>query len=317
MPRKKQSGIFGRMSGWLDAMPHPAVVCEIAADHVAIARWSGSGGLEAGAGEPLEDGVIKPSTVEPNVINAAALQAALKNIFDRVDLRGQAIALVLPDPVVRVFIFQFETLPRRVEDSAPLLRWRLKKSIPFDVEETMISSMRQTGHDGGLEIITAVARQSIVREYEQAVVAAGGTPGVVLSSTLACLPLLADSGATMLVRGGRNSLTTAIVHDTNLCVYRSTSLSTDVTQMDAQAILDEIFPAVAYYQDTWGGELNRVLLTGFGEREETLRAALSAELKVNADNLADGASGRELPSDARGMLSQGQEALVGWMANGA
>ena len=92
---------------------------------------------------------------------------------------------------------------------------------------------------------------------------------------------------------------------------------TDVTQMDAQAILDEIFPAVAYYQDTWGGELNRVLLTGFGEREETLRAALSAELKVNADNLADGASGRDLPSDARGMLSQGQEALVGWMANGA
>jgi len=308
-------GFFGRLTSWLDAMPHPAAVCEIAADHVAVARWSGNGGLESGTAEGLEAGAIKPSPVETNVVNAEQLESALRRIFERVSLRGQAVALLVPDPVVRVFIFPFDTLPRRAEDANPLLRWRLKKSVPFDVDETVISSMRQTGRDGGLEVITAVARQPIVREYEKALEAAGAIPGVVLSSTMACLPLLAESGATMLIRAVGNSLTTAIVRDKNLCVYRSTSLGADVAQLDAHAVLDEIFPAVAYYQDTWGGELDRVLMAGFADREETLRLALSNELKVNAERLSDAVAGHGLSADARGMLSQGQEALVGWMAN--
>lgn len=296
-------------------MPHPAAVCEIAADHVAVARWSGSGGLESGAAEGVEAGAIKPSPVEANVANSEQLQAALQHIFERVSLRGQTVALLVPDPVVRVFIFPFDTLPRRAEDANPLLRWRLKKSVPFDVDETVISSMRQTGRDGGLEVITAVARRPIVREYEQALEAAGALPGVVLSSTLACLPLLAESGATMLIRAVGNSLTTAIVRENNMCVYRSTSLGAEVAQLGAHAVLDEIFPAVAYYQDTWGGELDRVLMAGFADREETLRMAMSNELKVHAERLADAATGPSLSADARGMLSQGQEALVGWMAN--
>jgi len=297
-------------------MPHPAAVCEIATDHVSVARWSGNGGLDAGAGEALPAGVLRPSPVEPNVANPEALKTALHSAFERVGVRAQPIALVVPDAVVRVFIFPFETLPRRAEDASPLLRWRLKKSVPFDVEETVISSMRQTGRDGGLEIITAVARQSIVREYEQAVEAAGATAGVVMSSTLACLALVGESGATMLVRAGDNSLTTTIIRGTNLCIYRSTSLGADLEKLDIHAILDEIFPAVAYYQDTWKEEIDHVLLTGFAGRMDAIREALSTELKVNAESLAAATADRPLSSDAHTMMREGQEALVGWMANG-
>ncbi len=298
-------------------MPHPAGVCEIAADRVGAARWSGSGALESGAAIALGPGAIVPSPVEPNVASGELLRAALRSAFDQTSLRGQSIALLLPDPVVRVFIFPFETLPRRADEAIPLLRWRLKKSVPFDVDDTVISAMRQTSRDGGLEVITAVARQPIIREYEEAVVAAGGEPGVVLTSTLACLPLLSESGATMLLRAGGKSLTTVIVRGSNLCVYRSTSTATEAAQIDVQAILDEIFPAVAYHQDTWGGELDRVLITGFGDREETVRLAVGNEMKVETGNLTDAASGIGLSSEARSMLSQGQEGLVGWMANGA
>ncbi len=310
-------GFHRRVSSWLDAMPHPAGVCEIASDRVGAARWSGSGSLESGAAIALGPGAIVPSPVEPNVVSGELLRAALRTAFDQTSLRGQSIALLLPDPVVRVFIFPFETLPRRADEAIPLLRWRLKKSVPFDVDDTVISAMRQTSRDGGLEVITAVARQPIIREYEEAVVAAGGEPGVVLTSTLACLPLLSETGATMLLRAGGKSLTTVIVRGSNLCVYRSTSTATEAAQVDVQAILDEIFPAVAYHQDTWGGELDRVLITGFGDREETVRLAVGNEMTVETGNLTDAASGIGLSSEARSMLSQGQEGLVGWMANGA
>ena len=56
-----QSGIVRRLARWLDAIPHPVVACEIAADYVAAARWSRTGtGLDGYAVEPLASGAIVP-----------------------------------------------------------------------------------------------------------------------------------------------------------------------------------------------------------------------------------------------------------------
>jgi len=298
-------------------MPHPASVCEIAGDHVSAARWTAIGGLDSAAVEGLEPGSVRPSPVDANVVNGEELRAALRRVLDRVGGRGQMMALLIPDPAVRVFILPFENLPRRADEYLPLLRWRLKKSVPFDVDDTVISSMRQTGRDGNLEVIAAVARKSIIREYEEALEAADGVPGVVLSSTFACLPLLDESAGAMLVRVAGANLTTAIVRGNNLCVYRSTEMAGgDPTQFDARSLLDEIFPAVAYYQDTWGGELDRVLVAGFGDREDAIRSAISDELKTMALPLADGQASRSLASDAQDLIARGGEALAGWMANG-
>jgi type IV pilus assembly protein PilM len=311
-----KTGVFGRFTNWLDAMPHPASVCEIAGDHVSAARWSGTGGLDSAAVEALEPGIVKPSPVDSNVLNAEELRAALRRVLDRAGVRGQMMALLVPDPAVRVFILPFENLPRRSEEYLPLLRWRLKKSVPFDVEETVISSTRQIGREGNLEVIAAVARKTIIREYEEALEAVDGVPGVVLSSTFACLPLLDESAGAMLVRVAGSNLTTAIVRGSNLCVYRSTEMAgADPAGFDARSILDEIFPAVAYYQDTWGGELERVLVAGFGEREEAIRTAITDELHATALPLSDGETSRSLPGEARDLIARGGEALVGWMAN--
>ena len=309
-------GIIARLTNWLDAMPHPANVCEIAGDHVSAAKWSGTGGLEAAAVEALEPGIVKPSPVDANISNNEEVAATVRRVLERVGIRGQLMALLVPDPAVRVFILPFENLPRRPDEYLPLLRWRLKKSVPFDVDDTVISSMRQQGREGNLEVITAVARKPIIREYETALENGDGVPGVVLSSTFACLPLLDVVTGAMLVRVAGTNLTTAIVRGNNLCVYRSTEMAgSDATRIDARSILDEIFPAVAYYQDTWGGELDRVLVAGFGEQEDSIRAAITDELHATAMGLSDGESSRGLSGEARELIGRGGEALVGWMAN--
>ena len=117
----------------------------------------------------------------------------MRKVLNRVPARGAPLTLLIPDPVVRVFILPFETLPRRTDEALPLLRWRLKKSVPFDVDETVVSWMRQTGKEDALEVVTAVARQRIVREYEEILEPLNAKPKVVLSSTLATLPLIPNS----------------------------------------------------------------------------------------------------------------------------
>jgi type IV pilus assembly protein PilM len=238
-------------------------------------------------------------------------------VFNKLGYRGAPLALLIPDPAVRVFVLPFESLARKADDALPLLRWRLKKSVPFDVEETTVSWMRQAGRDGSLEVVTAIARQRIVREYEALLEAVDARPGVVLSTTLAVLPLLGDSGATLLARLCGSTLTTAVVYGESLCVYRSTELVAGARQFDPQALLDEVFPAAAYFQDTWGREVDRAYLVGFDEKTDLFRAALSRELSVSVEPISSASGAHGLDSHGKNLLRQGLDGLAGWAMNGA
>jgi type IV pilus assembly protein PilM len=309
-------GPVRRIERWLNAMPHPSLVIEISSTHVAAAQWSKVGGhLEAHAIEPLPIGAVMASPVDANVIQPEAVRSALRKVLNRVPPRGAPMVLLIPDPVVRVFILPFETLPRRADEALPLLRWRLKKSVPFDVDETVVSWMRQTGKEGALEVVAAVARQRIVREYEDLVEPLDVKSRVILSSTLSILPLLPDSGSTLLVRMSGKTMTTVIVRESNLSIYRSTEMASDPAALDVQAMLDEIFPAVAFYQDTWGDSPDRGRITGFGAREEVFRRALAGELKCPVGALADSENALLLESSAKDLLQHDLDGLVGWMLN--
>jgi len=296
-------------------MPHPPVVVEIAANRVAAVRWDGNR-LDTVDVEPLAVGAIMPSPIETNITQPEAVGTALQVVLRRAATRETPLALLIPDPVVRVFILPFDSLPRRADDALPLLRWRLKKSVPFDMDETVVSWMRQSGREGNLEVVTAVARQRIIREYEQIVENIAGNPSVVLSSTLATLPLLEERGATLLVRMNGKTMTTAITHESTLCVYRATDMAAEAGQLDPQATLDEIFPAIAYYQDSWESAIDRVRITGFGSRETVFSDAFEQELKVPIARLTDAESARGLDSKIRDLIDQELDAPVGWMMNG-
>jgi type IV pilus assembly protein PilM len=315
--RLYQFGLTRRVDRWLNAMPHPALAVEISPTCVAAARWGKTRGtLEAYAVEPVPFGAIVPSPVELNIAQPDAVRGALRRAFTQVPLRGADVALLIPDPVVRVFILPFETFPRRANEALPLLRWRLKKSVPFDVEETVVSWMRQDGREGNLEIVAAVARQNIIREYEELISSFDAKAEVVLGSTLASLPLLEEQGATLLVRMSGRTLTTVIVQGPNLAVYRSGEMASDAGTLEPQAVLDEIFPAIAYYQDTWTGTVDRVRLCGFGSRKEKFQHALRDELKVPAGPLSSSDQALWLASSARELLSEDLDSVVGWMMNG-
>lgn len=303
-----------RLDQWLHATPHPPMAVEIAPMRVAAARWTRArGNLESLAVEDIASGAISPSPLETNIVNADAVRSGLRRAFAHVPPRSAGLALLIPDPAVRVFILPFEAFPRRTDEALPLLRWRLKKSVPFDVEDTAISWTRQSSRSGGLEIVVAVARQKIVREYEELLEALGAHPGVVVSSTLSVLPLLEDRGATLLVRMAGQSLTTVIVQDGRLCVFRSSEMSAPAGVLAPQAVLDEIFPVLAFFQDTSGGSVDRVRVSGFGAREDVFRRALSEELKSPVDPVSCAEAVAAFGSGEKDMVGRGLESLAGWM----
>lgn len=304
-----------RLRDWLDAVPHPAVAVEISEAHVAAIRWPQH------AVEPLAAGTVAPSPVELNLTDARAVADAARRVLERVHGRVQDVALLIPDQVVRVFLLHFDTLPRRSEEAIPLLRWRLKKSVPFDVEDTVVSYLTQPGPQAdaaGVDVLAAVARQRVVRQYEEAVEAAGVKAGVVLSSTLATLPYFEGEQPTLVARLTGRTLTTLIVRGPSLCVYRCAEMATGAEELTPQALLDEVYPAVAYYQDTWHGNVESVCLAGFGDRFEDYRRAVESELGVRTTRLTPSAVlGEPLSGVARATVDRHLDALVGWTRNRA
>src|SRR5690242_3571965 len=116
-------------------MPHPPLAVEIAADRISLARWSRAGLLEDLAVKALPPGALKPSAVDANIVDTGAVRSALEEVCGRLHVREEDAAALLPDPVIRVFVQHFEDFPRPRQEAVPLLRWKLKKSVPFDMEE--------------------------------------------------------------------------------------------------------------------------------------------------------------------------------------
>jgi type IV pilus assembly protein PilM len=305
------------MARWLDAIPHPLIACEIAPDYIAAARWARRGSdLEGYAIESLPPGAIFPNAAESNLVDSAAVRTAIGLVFSRLSAKNEEVALLLPDAVIRVFVLHFDAFPRKNDEALPMLKWRLKKSVPFEADETLISYMRQSPREDGVDIVTGLARLRIVREYESLIESLGMSPGVVISSTLASLPLLSDGQPCLLARVAGSTLTTAIVREGVLCGYRCITLPADVRHLTPQALLDEIYPLAAYYQDSWSEGIAQVLLAGLGDRTDEFVEPLRQELKCPVGQLLNAAvaDGRVRTQD-RPLAERNLDALLGWTLN--
>jgi type IV pilus assembly protein PilM len=308
-----KSGLARRLARWLDAIPHPPVAIEIASDRIAVARCGRVGSLDEFAVEGLPPGAIIPSAVETNLVNSAAAKSAVSKACDRLRTGEEEVALILPDPVIRVFVQHFEDFPRSREEAIPLLRWKLKKSLPFEADETVISYFRQAPRETGVDIVTALARLRIIREYESLAEGVGLQPGVVLSSSLASISLVDDDKPILLARVSGSALTTAIVRSGVLYGYRCTELPAHGANLTPQMLLEEVFPVAAYYQDTCQEGISSVRIAGLGARLSEFARPLEQEFHCPVRSLLDSAfSEGRIKEDARQLADRDLEGLVGW-----
>jgi len=309
-----KSNLVRRVASWLDATPHPPLAIEIALDRVAGARWSRTGSVDSYHLEALPPGALVPSAVETNIVNAAALKTAITAVCSRLRAKDESVALILPDPVIRVFVQHFEDFPRSKAEADPMLRWKLKKSVPFEVDETLISYMRQAPREEGVDVVTALARLRIIREYEGLAEAASLHPGVVLSSSLAAIALVDERRPTLLARVSGPSLTTAIVREGVLCGYRCTELPARGADLTPHMLLEDIYPVAAYYQDTWQEGIQSVRVAGLGARLPEFVRPLEEEFHCEVHSLLHSAiSDGRVPADARPLADREMDGLVGWM----
>src|SRR5271168_2947105 len=125
---------------------------------------------------------------------AAAVRKALDGVAGTGRERSRDVTLIVPDSAVRVLFLDFDQLPSKAAEVLPVVRFRLKKLLPFDADDAMVSYQVMSNVKGRTIKMVAVAMpKDVLTEYEGIVLAAGFLPGAVLSSTLAALAGLEES----------------------------------------------------------------------------------------------------------------------------
>jgi Tfp pilus assembly PilM family ATPase len=241
-----------------------SVAVEIAATRVsgASVEWRGRQPvIAAHALEPLPDGALVPSLVQSNVLDRQAVTEAIGRVLERLG-RPRRIAMVVPDPVAKVSLVKFERVATRPEDLAELVRWQVRKSAPFPIEEAQISHVAGQPTPEGQEFIVSIARREIVEEYEQLAAAAGAHAGIVdlatfnvINAVLASTP--APAGDWLLVNVAPDYATLAILRGPHLIFFRNRAAETDGN------LADLVHQTAMYYEDRLnGGGFAKVLLAG-------------------------------------------------------
>ena len=146
--------------------------------------------MTAQATERLPDGLVAPSLTTPNLTDKAAVAAAVQRVLRAVGVSRGRVAVVIPDGAAKVSVVRFEKVPAKAEDLAQLVRWQVRKSVPFPIEQSQVSWTPGVTDASGTDYVVTVARQDIVQDYEQAVAAAGVQVGLVDLATFNLVNLL-------------------------------------------------------------------------------------------------------------------------------
>jgi type IV pilus assembly protein PilM len=263
----------------------PAAALEITPEGVVAAATAAAGQAPVYAAEALPALAVMPG-LDANLLDPPAIAAAVKAALGKVQPRVRSVTLVVPDAAVRVFVLDFDTLPTRADEAVPVLRFRLRKSVPFDVETAGVSYQVISEGSARLErqwkVLAAIMPGPVLAEYEAAVRAAGYEPGAVLPAGLASLAALSAEElheAMLVVNLAARSLTTAIVSGNDILLYRTVDLPAEAEEMRAE-IQRSIAVALAFYEDALSVRPHRLLYSGVLSARDFAVLVDDAELAI-------------------------------------
>jgi type IV pilus assembly protein PilM len=277
------SSIFKKNLAGPQRSGRPSAAVEIAPEGVLAAAGSG-GKSQSGHGQvyafvPLPAGALIPGIEEPNLRSSEAVTDAIRSALAEVSPRNRAVTLVLPDTVVRVFVLDFDSMPAKASEAVPVIRFRLRKMVPFDVENAGIGYQVVAQDENECKVLAAVMPGPILAEYEAAVRAAGYEPGAVLPSSLAALEAIDSLEAILAANLSTHAVTTTIANGHELLLYRTLDLPGDRRQRDIE-IQRAIAVAAAYFEDKLGMRPRRIYYAGIEEPEDFAASVGDPDLSV-------------------------------------
>ena len=247
--------------------PPPAHVFELSEAGVAHAS-----GIDTGF-ETLPSGALEASPVENNVRQVEAITPVLGHIAGPKagaprNSKRRTAAVLLPDACVRISVLDFDAFPATPAEQLSLVRFRVKKTIPFDIDSAAVGYYVQpaSGKQAKTEVVAVTIALEVLARYEALFRNAGFHPGDVTVSALAALNMYKGQESAIIAKLAGKTLTVMVVASGKLRLFRCVTLE-EATEDEIRAVL---YPTFAYAEDELGSPIRRVILCGFDQAPRDL-----------------------------------------------
>src|SRR5947209_2372258 len=131
--------------------PPPAMAFEVSEAGIAAARITSRTELDF---QPFKPGIITVSPLKENVEDPDEFVMAVRSVSGTQAARKRKdVALILPDYSARISVLDFDQFPSDVKEQASLIRFRVKRSVPFDVDSAAMSYFVQSAEKGHVDVV--------------------------------------------------------------------------------------------------------------------------------------------------------------------
>lgn len=258
---------------------YPLLAVELRADSIGVVRLQREGAglvLKAAALQELPVGTLVPSLAQPNLLAPEVFGAALRVALERAGALGLTRAcLVLPDQAGRMALLPADELSgKRRAELDELVRFRLSKTLPFEVREAQIATLPLGRGDAGALLPTAAVARVVLEQYEAALAQAGLQVGLVELAGWVCFAAATRGRPAedrLVINWDSGHVTLLLARNGRPVLARSLSGQAVAAQAD---VAREVFNTVLYYRERLGGSG----LAGATLRSAALPAADVVEL---------------------------------------
>lgn len=141
--------------------------------------------IERVAFRPLAPGTIRASLRELNLINLKAFSDQLSEAYNLLIHRSKRISISLPDAAGRIMLMDMEGRFKSRDEALDMIRWKLKKNMPFDMSDTHLNyQLLRVRESGGMALLVCLVSKAVIEQYENAFSAAGLNPASIHLNTL-------------------------------------------------------------------------------------------------------------------------------------
>jgi type IV pilus assembly protein PilM len=233
-----------------------ALGLELASDGLKFALVAGGKAprLDAGLVAPFPAGTLQLSRREANVTNPQAFIAQVREVYLRLLTPVKTVSVSLPDATGRVVLLDLESRFKNREEGLDIIRWKLKKSLPFDISTVHLDYQTlQVKENGSVSLLVSLISRAVVTQYEDLILEAGLQPKFLDFTSFNLYRLFAprlemsENGAFVTFYGG--AMTVLIFIGGVLTFYR-----TKETVGEAQNLYREVNSSFLVYNDRHPGQ---------------------------------------------------------------
>jgi type IV pilus assembly protein PilM len=183
-------------------------------------------GLNAVSEASFPADTLKFSMREENVLDRGAFVNTLRELHAGLQSRLRQVSLSLPDSTGRVMLLDVETRFKSRAEGIDIIRWKLKKSYPFDINEAQLDyQMIQERESGEISLLVSLIARPVVQQYEELLVEAGLEPNRIDFTSFNLYSLFSQrldlAENSLLVTCHEGAIGILIFHDGKLEFYRA------------------------------------------------------------------------------------------------